>query len=257
MKICRICKKKLSLNNFNKRSRSSDGLDSMCKLCTKQYYIKNHVYILKRNKIYRDNHKEEKKKINRIWLENNKDKAYETAKSWRRNNKEKVKEINIKSNKVHYYKYREKCIQSSKEYYRLNKEKIRIRKRKYEKNKKANDPLYKLNCRVRCLIIQSLLRNGYTKKSKTLEILGCTYMEFKVYLESKFEPWMNWENRGLYNGELNFGWDIDHIIPLDTATCEQDIIKLNHYTNLQPLCSKINRDIKRNKVRNEYLSPTL
>ena len=29
---------------------------------------------------------------------------------------------------------------------------------------------------------------------------------------------------------------------------EEDILKLNHYTNLQPLCSKINRDIKKDKV---------
>jgi 5-methylcytosine-specific restriction endonuclease McrA len=64
---------------------------------------------------------------------------------------------------------------------------------------------------------------------------------------------MNYENKGLYNGELNYGWDIDHIIPLSSIdknlTEEERFIKLkelNHYTNLQPLCSKINRDIKRN-----------
>ena len=38
---------------------------------------------------------------------------------------------------------------------------------------------------------------------------------------------MNWENRGL--------WHIDHIIPLATAKTEDEIIRLNHYTNLQPL----------------------
>jgi len=27
--------------------------------------------------------------------------------------------------------------------------------------------------------------------------------------------------------------DIDHIIPLNIATCEDDVIKFNHYTNLQ------------------------
>ena len=46
----------------------------------------------------------------------------------------------------------------------------------------------------------------------------------------------------------NNGWDIDHIIPLTSAINEEDLIKLNHYTNLKPLCSKINRDIKRNNL---------
>ena len=71
-------------------------------------------------------------------------------------------------------------------------------------------------------------------------------MEFKLYLESKFESWMSWENYGLYNGELNYGWDIDHIIPLSSTISEDEIIKLNHYTNLQPLDSYINRYVKRN-----------
>ena len=59
---------------------------------------------------------------------------------------------------------------------------------------------------------------------------------------------MNWENRGLFNGEINYGWDIDHIIPLSTAKTKEDLIKLNHYTNLQPLCSKINRYIKKDNL---------
>ena len=63
---------------------------------------------------------------------------------------------------------------------------------------------------------------------------------------------MTWENRGKYNGELNFGWDIDHIIPISSATTEEEILKLNHYTNLQPLCSRINRDIKKNKLLQYY-----
>ena len=42
--------------------------------------------------------------------------------------------------------------------------------------------------------------------------------------------------------------DIDHIIPISTAKTEEEIIKLNHYSNLQPLCSYTNRVIKRDKV---------
>jgi hypothetical protein len=37
--------------------------------------------------------------------------------------------------------------------------------------------------------------------------------------------------------ELNKSWDIDHIIPISSAKTKEDIIRLNHYTNLQPLCS--------------------
>lgn len=59
---------------------------------------------------------------------------------------------------------------------------------------------------------------------------------------------MNWENYGLYNGTEGYGWDIDHIIPTSSGITEDDIIKLNHYLNLRPLCSKINRDIKRDNV---------
>ena len=94
----------------------------------------------------------------------------------------------------------------------------------------------------------TFIKNGYSKKSNTQKILGCTFNEFKKYLESKFEPWMNWENKGLYNGKFNHGWDIDHIIPLSSASTKEELIKLNHYTNLQPLCSKMNRDIKKNKI---------
>ena len=65
-------------------------------------------------------------------------------------------------------------------------------------------------------------------------------------MESKFENWMSWNNRGLYNGELMHGWDIDHVIPISLAKTEEELLKLNHYSNLQPLCSKINRDVKRN-----------
>ena len=106
----------------------------------------------------------------------------------------------------------------------------------------------RLNNTIGGVIRKYLKDNGFYKKSRTYQILGCSPIELKSYLESKFENWMTWENYGKYNGEINFGWEIDHIIPISSARTEDDIILLNHHTNLQPLCSYINRYIKSDNV---------
>lgn len=128
---------------------------------------------------------------------------------------------------------------------------FKIIQRRYKNKKRKVDPLYKLHETTANLIRGSLYAIDRKKNGRTTQILGCTISNFKKYIESKFEPWMTWDNYGLYNGELNYGWDIDHIEPLfpkDVVRTEDDIVKLNHYTNLQPLCSKINRVIKRNNL---------
>jgi hypothetical protein len=48
---------------------------------------------------------------------------------------------------------------------------------------------------------------------------------------------MNWDTYGK--------WHLDHIIPLYEAKTEEEILKLNHYTNLQPLWAEDN--LKKNR----------
>ena len=43
---------------------------------------------------------------------------------------------------------------------------------------------------------------------------------------------MSWDNHG--------EWHLDHIIPMASATNEKEVIKLNHYTNFQPLWAEEN-----------------
>lgn len=123
----------------------------------------------------------------------------------------------------------------------------------YTKNKRETDDLYNLSCNIRGLIHGAFSNNNYKKQSRTEEILGCTIPEFKIHLEYKFKPWMNWDNYGKYNGQLNYGWDIDHHIPmafiyvLPENEREKAIYQLNHYRNLQPLCSYTNRYIKKDR----------
>ena len=118
-----------------------------------------------------------------------------------------------------------------------------------------SDDLYRLGQNIKALIRESFKRNGFKKTTKIFNILGCSFNELKIYLESQFEPWMNWSNYGNQNGypkNINIAWDIDHKIPLSTAKTEDDLIKLNHYSNLQPLCAYTNRFIKRNNLSDNY-----
>lgn len=150
--------------------------------------------------------------------------------------------------KEYYKKNKDKILKQSKEYFKKNQKVKQEKNNKRYKTRRHNDPIFKLSTNLKRNIRAIFKKNGVSKKSKTLDIIGCSYDEFKIHIETKFESWMNWDNYGLYNGKPDYGWDVDHIIPLKTAKTEEDIIRLNHYTNLQPLCSHINRDIKRDNI---------
>ena len=120
-----------------------------------------------------------------------------------------------------------------------NKEKIKQTKRQYQIQRRQNDPLFKLIGNTRNLIANSIKKIGYSKTSKTYKILGCSYEEFKQYLESQFTNGMTWDNTGQ--------WHLDHIYPVSLATDEEHLIRLNHYTNFQPLWAEDNLK-KGNKI---------
>lgn len=218
IKKCTKCNIEKKLVDFGKSEQSNNGYRPKCKLCenkySREYYERNKDKMIKKRKGYRDK---------------NKEKELIRCKKYRDKNKEKIKS-------------------KRKIYLKNNKEKITKTKSNYVKKRLISDSQYKLIFNIRRAICNSLTKNGYKKNTKTTNILGCSFEEFKVHLESKFELWMTWHNHGKYNGNFNFGWDIDHIKPLSSAACEEDIIRLNHYTNLQPLCSYINRVVKRNTI---------
>lgn len=119
------------------------------------------------------------------------------------------------------------------------------RRNEISRERKKNDNEYRLKLAINKIIDKAFKRRNIPKSIPNKEILGCEYDFFLQYIESKFESYMSWGNRGLYNGQLNHGWDLDHIIPLRTAKNETDMIKINHYTNFRPLCSYVNRNIKK------------
>lgn len=144
---------------------------------------------------------------------------------------------------------KEKIAIQKKEYRIKNKEKLQLKANEYRVKRKLTDPLYKLKNSIRRNINNSLKRHGFSKNSKTKEILNCSYEDFKLHIESLWEEWMNWSNYGLYNGTEGYGWDIDHIIPISSAASEDELLELNKYINLTPLCSYINRIVKKDKIK--------
>lgn len=144
----------------------------------------------------------------------------------------------------------------SKKYYEENKEKWKtpeylenrkVYKKEYDarqdvkearnlkrRQRMAVDPEYKLQNVLRARISNALKSKNARKVSKTTELLGCTIQEFRVYIESLWEDWMNWDNHGY---DYDTCWHIDHIIPcasFDLTDPEQQKLCF-HYTNLQPL----------------------
>lgn len=126
-----------------------------------------------------------------------------------------------------------------KKYRQKNKSSIRKKDLIYRKNRMKFDPFYRSKIDARNIIRKAISTSGYSKKSKTESILGCSYLDFKNHIESLFLPRMNWENRNL--------WHIDHIVPLSFAQNEDELLLINHFTNLRPIWIEHNQ-LKSDKI---------
>lgn len=102
-----------------------------------------------------------------------------------------------------------------------------------KRQRRSTDPLYAMIGRVRARLNETLRKGGYTKRSRTHEIIGCDYEFLRGWIESQFKPGMTWENRD--------AWHLDHRVPLASAKSAEEILRLSHYTNLQPLWAEENQ----------------
>jgi hypothetical protein len=139
--------------------------------------------------------------------------------------------------KKRYSEDREKELNRNRKYYENNKSEI-IQKLK---EKKRIDKMLRISSNLRSRISQFVKSNKIHKDNKTMVMLGVDLNNFKKHLEENFSKGMTWENYG--------EWHIDHIIPLYYAKTTEDLNRLCHYTNLQPMWGKENSS-KRNKIIN-------
>lgn len=186
-------------------------------------------FFLKKEKKKEINSKSYKKNASQRKLERslyvlrNYEKNLKSAKSSYHKNKEKHKE----KRDAYAAKWREENRPKAREmvadWAKRNKKKIRESERK----RRQNNPRLTIVDSVRRLIQRAFQKRHIKKDARTAEIVGCTWDELASHIESKFAEGMNWDNRSL--------WHVDHIVPLKSASTKEDIIRLNHWSNLQPL----------------------
>lgn len=221
MKKCSKCKIEKSLAEFSKNKSSKDGYNNQCKTCYKEYQQNNKEKINENIKEYQQLNKDKLKEYRKEYYKSNKDKINTQTKQYYQENKEK-----------------------SKEYKKTNKDKINEYRKEYQRNRRKTDPLFKLAINLRNRTSIAFRRNGYTKNTKTQEMLGVDWEIVKQHIETQFTKGMNWDNQGQ--------WHIDHIIPLASAKTEEELIGLCHYTNLQPLWAEDNLS-KSDKIDNKQI----
>ena len=148
------------------------------------------------------------------------------------------KDFHIQKTKEYQVKNADAIRESRRLYRQKNAAKIKLAKQKYgvenrekiSKNiakRRANNPLVRMANSMR-RSIRRYLDAGQKGEMSSFEIIGCSKDDLRKHLESKFRNGMTWQNYGKH-------WHIDHIIPLISSKSVDEIKRLCHWTNLQPL----------------------
>lgn len=137
-----------------------------------------------------------------------------------------------------YNKNRESILKRGRVYYENNKDKRAVYRVEYERNKVKNDPVFKLKKTLKRLLRLVLTgKSNYTKKALIYKVTKLEQVHLINHLHSTFE-----ENYGMPRAWINLKEvEIDHIIPISTAKTEENVKRLNHYTNLQLLFKEDNQ----------------
>ena len=161
--------------------------------------------------------------MHKKYYDENRDAVLFRAKQYREENKGEIRK------RDNAYKARNRLELNRKqlEYQKINAEKLNEYRRRYTKQRRSQDRMFAIRLNMRARFKFELAKRGEKQSTKTNKYLGCTWEFLRGYLASKFTDEMSWDNYG--------DWHVDHIIPLASARTKDELIKLCHYSNLQPL----------------------
>lgn len=204
MKKCSRCKEVKELSEFYRDKARKGGRTSHCKSCQKQYEADNKD----KKRLYNQARREIKAEYNKQYYQDNKEHIIAYQKQYNQENAERIK-------------HRQKAYNEA----------YKPRRNLLAQERKAADPVYKLRCQMSTLISQAFTDQvGHRRTGQRTEnIIGCSFDELQMHLYRTFES-----NYGIpYDGSQRV--HIDHIIPTSTARTVEEVLTLNHYSNLQLL----------------------
>lgn len=241
------------------------GKNGKCKRCNtdymRQYREKN-----------RDKIKKYQQKYDAQYYEENKGRILSNKKEYYQDNKEDIlddrkeyyqdnRDEKLEYNREYYLANRDHIIENAKTYAINHPEWLKEYHSRYCKERRANDPNFRIRAAVSANINYYLKSNASSKNGAScLDYLPYSIDELKEHLEKQFEPWMNWQNYGRYDAVIwkdsdptTWTWQIDHIIPQSTfhytSMGDEEFRKCWALTNLRPLSAKQNFLEGVNRVR--------
>jgi hypothetical protein len=204
-KICIKCNISKNVMEFNKDKNGKLCVKSKCKECISEYNKQRNKDKIEENKQYYLDNKEKINLQSYQYYKNNKEELIKKQTKYRKNNPD----ISRRSTK--------KWTENNPNYHN-----------KYRKKRMKEDPCFRLRIILGVRLNELFKKKRINKNNSTIKSIGCSFIELKQHIELKFKPEMNWNNQGDI-------WEVDHIIPLSGGNTQDELYKLNHFTNLQPL----------------------
>jgi hypothetical protein len=158
---------------------------------------------------------------------NNPEKVAQYQREYYAKNRARILERRAELRKTEDRKQKEK--DRAKKWVRENPDRHRMHRRKLDRHRPTEHKIAQsIRHRVRRVLA------GNVKSGKTIDLLGCTWTEFRKHIESMWLDGMSWENRK--------DWHIDHIIPcsaFDLSNPKHQAICF-HHRNMRPIWAEEN-----------------
>lgn len=212
MKTCTLCGEAKPFTDFHRQSNTKDGHCCWCKPCKSE----------KKRAAYSVNAENIKARVAAYRVAN----PEKTADAKRAAYLKKHDQYKAKF-RAAYRRDPDRKKKYQSEYRRNNLLAVNAATARYKRERLRSDPLFRAEYSMRSRVFQAFRNKRLPKRGRTLEILGCGWNELKAHMEERFTEGMSWDNYG--------SWHVDHIIPLSSATSEAELVRLCHFTNLQPL----------------------